>query len=172
MQLSGECTHKFELCLAPGRDADGLDALLTRHFIVEAEERLMGLHALPALALHNLERQFQCIFRAERECWGWAFDRQPAAGDTVEDGGLRCGRDTCQRCLTSARNCLRLGAQLGSVGAADDHSRVLESECRRVYRGDGEKSEETAAEDTHGCWWLNGRSLLPSVSSDLHGTAF
>ena len=56
-----EETYQLEFGLSSRRDAYRLHALLARHFIVEAQERLVRLHALAALCLSDLEGQLQYV---------------------------------------------------------------------------------------------------------------
>ena len=47
-------THEFEFRLPGGRNSDRLDTLLTRRYIVEAQECLMWLHSFLSIFLDYL----------------------------------------------------------------------------------------------------------------------
>lgn len=68
-----QSTHKFELGLSSLSDADGLNTLFTRGFVIEPKECLMWLHTLSAFLLGYLKRELQYIRRIKgklRQCFG------------------------------------------------------------------------------------------------------
>ena len=60
-------TYEFEFGFAAWRDADGLDALLAGHVVVEAEEGLMWAHAGLGVLLDDLEGEFEGVGWGESE---------------------------------------------------------------------------------------------------------
>ena len=70
-------THQLKLGLATRGDLHRLYTLLTRHWVEEAQECLVRLHALPIL-VQDLECELERVCRAQRQWRGLLSSRESA----------------------------------------------------------------------------------------------